>query len=214
MKQISDAFAARLTGDAMSLCLCWRLSRQDGLQVCVTDHDSAVTIDGETFAPGAALEGTIFVQSASLKPGHAAAGGVLSIDAITEADLLAGLWDGCRVDVFQVDWQAPEAGRRHIWCGLFSEVQLTESGAFEVELASLKAELERPIGRVIQRRCDATLGDARCGISAAGRTCDQRFETCRDVFSNSENFRGFPHLPGTDFVLSGPSDGVNDGGKR
>ena len=30
--------------------------------------------------------------------------------------------------------------------------------------------------------------------------CDKRFGTCRDRFSNVVNFRGFPHIPGNDFV--------------
>jgi uncharacterized phage protein (TIGR02218 family) len=32
--------------------------------------------------------------------------------------------------------------------------------------------------------------------------CDKRFATCRDRFSNTVNFRGFPHIPGNDFVIS------------
>jgi len=32
--------------------------------------------------------------------------------------------------------------------------------------------------------------------------CDKRFETCRAKFANVLNFRGFPHLPGNDFVAS------------
>lgn len=31
--------------------------------------------------------------------------------------------------------------------------------------------------------------------------CDKRFETCREKFANTLNFRGFPHLPGNDFVV-------------
>lgn len=44
--------------------------------------------------------------------------------------------------------------------------------------------------------------------------CDKRFETCRAKFGNAVNFRGFPHLPGNDFVIggSGPGDGPADGG--
>ena len=34
--------------------------------------------------------------------------------------------------------------------------------------------------------------------------CDKRNETCRDRFANIANFRGFPHMPGTDFLLRGP----------
>jgi uncharacterized phage protein (TIGR02218 family) len=30
--------------------------------------------------------------------------------------------------------------------------------------------------------------------------CDKRFETCRDRFNNIVNYRGFPHIPGNDFV--------------
>lgn len=30
------------------------------------------------------------------------------------------------------------------------------------------------------------------------RGCDQLFETCKTVFDNVENFRGFPHVPGFD----------------
>ena len=44
--------------------------------------------------------------------------------------------------------------------------------------------------------------------------CDKRFETCRGVFGNGVNFRGFPHMPGQDFILSGPATDGNDGGRR
>jgi uncharacterized phage protein (TIGR02218 family) len=32
--------------------------------------------------------------------------------------------------------------------------------------------------------------------------CDKRFETCRSKFNNAINFRGFPHLPGNDFIAA------------
>ena len=31
--------------------------------------------------------------------------------------------------------------------------------------------------------------------------CNKRFDTCRDKFANTINFRGFPHMPGNDHVL-------------
>jgi uncharacterized phage protein (TIGR02218 family) len=44
--------------------------------------------------------------------------------------------------------------------------------------------------------------------------CDKRFATCRDRFDNTVNFRGFPHIPGNDFVISIPRPGEpgNNGG--
>ena len=46
--------------------------------------------------------------------------------------------------------------------------------------------------------------------------CDKKFTTCRDRFTNATNFRGFPHIPGNDFVISYPVPGVtkNDGSRH
>lgn len=44
--------------------------------------------------------------------------------------------------------------------------------------------------------------------------CDKLFDTCKTKFSNTVNFRGFPHIPGNRYVLRYPhsSDPDNDGG--
>lgn len=34
--------------------------------------------------------------------------------------------------------------------------------------------------------------------------CDKRFETCRYKFTNQQNFRGFPHVPGDDWLIAVP----------
>jgi uncharacterized phage protein (TIGR02218 family) len=45
--------------------------------------------------------------------------------------------------------------------------------------------------------------------------CDKRAETCRAKFDNLLNFRGFPHIPGDDWVTAYPRDGaVHDGGSQ
>lgn len=215
MKDVSPELAARFEGEVTSLCLCWKLTRVDGFVLGVTDHDEVVIVENQDYQPGASLSGAVFSQNSGLKPGRAAADGFLASDAISDADLQAGLWDRARVDVYRVDWRCPKLGGVGIWHGYFSEIEQNQTGAFQAELVSLKADLERPVGRVFQRNCDAVFGDARCGFEASGGlSCDQRFETCRDVFSNTENFRGFPHMPGTDFVLSGPAQSGNTGGKR
>jgi uncharacterized phage protein (TIGR02218 family) len=42
--------------------------------------------------------------------------------------------------------------------------------------------------------------------------CDKQFKTCKAKFSNSVNFRGFPHMPGDDTVLRYPNRGDANGG--
>jgi uncharacterized phage protein (TIGR02218 family) len=46
--------------------------------------------------------------------------------------------------------------------------------------------------------------------------CDKQLSTCRAKFSNAVNYRGFPHMPGSDFVTAFPRSGDPslDGGRR
>lgn len=45
--------------------------------------------------------------------------------------------------------------------------------------------------------------------------CDKLAATCRKKFDNFLNFRGFPHIPGEDWVTAYPKDGEHhDGGSR
>ena len=45
--------------------------------------------------------------------------------------------------------------------------------------------------------------------------CDKQAGTCRTKFSNFLNFRGFPHVPGEDWVTAYPREGgVYDGGSQ
>lgn len=37
--------------------------------------------------------------------------------------------------------------------------------------------------------------------------CDRRFATCKSRFANAARFRGFPHIPGSDYVLRHPRSG-------
>lgn len=223
MRQISDEFAAKLAADSTNLCLCWGFERAGGGVFGATDHDQPLVFDGLTYAPSAGLEGVTFESTSGLAPGHASARGALALDFISEADLDAGLWDGARVDVWRVDW-SEVAHRLIVWSGRLSEVS-RQGHAFSAELVSLKADLERMIGRVYSRSCDADLGDQRCGVDlndpdliasgAIASGCDKAFATCGMRFANRTNFRGFPHMPGVDAVLAGPgSNRPNSGGRR
>lgn len=165
MKQVSDTLAARLAASDTTLCNCWRFTRQDGQVFGATDHDARLVFDGVTFEPVAGLELVSFESNGGLAPGRATADGALSFDFLNAADLDAGIWDGARVDVWRVDWRAVEH-RLMIWSGFLSELSRAGAG-FTAELVSLKAGLERTIGRVYSRRCDADVGDARCGVDLA-----------------------------------------------
>lgn len=95
-------------------------------------------------------------------------------------------------------------GGRLVWqsganAGLAMEVKRHTHGGTFVALDLWQA-MPEPIA----------VGDAF--VVTAG--CNKRFETCRDRFNNIVNFRGFPHIPGNDFVTRYAVSGEpgNDGG--
>ena len=58
------------------------------------------------------------------------------------------------------------------------------------------------------RQPPETLAAGDAVLAVAG--CDKSFSTCRDKFGNAVNFRGFPHMPGNDFVIGYPAPGDDD----
>ncbi|HTM74670.1 MAG TPA: DUF2163 domain-containing protein [Pseudolabrys sp.] len=119
-------------------------------------------------------------------PAFSGAGAVISIEAT--AAFIAGGLDG-----FEDGWFT--AGRLTFTGGANSGLSVevkSHSKAGAVRLALWQAMAE-PI----------TAGDTF--LVTAG--CDKRFETCRARFNNAVNFRGFPHIPGNDFVIAHPLPG-------
>jgi hypothetical protein len=215
MRDVPEELAARIESGAATLCHAWRVVRADGTVVGFTDHDRDLEIDGlvhraaEGWSAGAAEAAT------GLAAGSQAAGGVLG-DGIDAAEVESGAFDGAQVELWRVDWLRPDLKVR-LWVGTLARVRRDGDG-FRAELEGPLAALERVVGRTYGRGCDAVLGDGRCGVDLEahpGVVCDKRWETCRGVFGNQLNFRGFPDIPGDDFLTAHPAGAaVVDGGSR
>jgi uncharacterized phage protein (TIGR02218 family) len=90
------------------------------------------------------------------------------------------------------------------------------SGANAGRFATVKADLPGPEGRrqlaLWQEPGFAAVVGDRFRLVAG---CDKSAGTCRGKFQNFVNFRGFPHIPGDDWVTAYPKNGGNhDGGSR
>ena len=218
MRQIPDEMAVRIESGAARLCHVWRLERVDGGVLGFTDHDRDLIVDGVTCRAASGWTAGAGESAVGLAAGSASAAGALdgTLDgaAITEADVTAGLYDAATVELWRVDWSRPDLKVR-LWVGTLARIR-REGGGFVAELEGPLAKLERVVGRTYGRMCDARLGDARCGVAeTAGRACDKRWETCVGTFGNGVNFRGFPDVPGDDFLTAWPAgSGRNDGGSR
>jgi len=280
-----------LATGASTVARAWAVTRRDGLTLGFTDHDCALAFEGVGFLPDAGLTAKALVQGTGLAVDNGEAQGILTADAITDADIEAGRYDGAEVRMWLVNWADP-AQRALRFRGSLGEIR-RGAGGFHAELRGLTEPLNRPVGRLFQKGCGAVLGDAECGFDSldpdyaataeAGDTdgqafrlaglagfaprwfergrltvlsgaaqglsgvvkhdrteagarvlelwaplpaalapgdqvriepgCDKRAETCRLKFANIANFRGFPHIPGEDWLMSVPASSArNDGG--
>ena len=215
MRAVPPAMQADLDAGLTTHARAWRIERADGLVIGLTDHDRPVEIDGLIFRPGLELDAAALDQETGLDPDEGRIEARLDSADLAAGDIEAGAWDSAKVELVQFDWMRPELHVR-LWRGRLGEIRRDETG-FRAELAGPAADLDRSIGRVYARRCDAVLGDARCGVapehSAFDQGCDKAFATCRDRFANTLNFRGFPYLTGDD-VLIAPPPAPHDGGSR
>jgi uncharacterized phage protein (TIGR02218 family) len=281
MRNVPEGFS----GAAMTLARCWRVTRSDGMVMGFTDHDRDLAFDGVVFQAGTGLEAADMEATLGFNVTGGDVAGALVSPSLTEAEIAGGRYDGARVDVWLVDWTAPEQ-RLLIDSGVVGEIR-REGQRFVAEIRTLSHRLDERRGRSFRKSCSADLGDARCTVSlltaayrfsgtvtatdgrsylvavmsgfldglftggkvtfssgankdlaievrthaqtgttgaltlwrppgamiAAGDAfvvtagCDKQMATCRNVFNNLKNFRGFPHMPGNDFVVRAVSDG-------
>lgn len=281
MRTIDPGLDAHLRSGATTLARCWRLTRRDTQVFGFTEHDRDLAFDGCTFVAATGMDGGAVEHELGLAVGGGEIRGALNAAAIGEADVMAGLWDGAKVETWLVNW-SNVSERLLLDTGVIGDITRTD-GVFRAEVRGLAQELDEERGRIYSAGCSAVLGDAWCrvdlgaanrrlrvtitrltgansfeadnvapvtagdfnagslrvltGPSAGDRQdimthgqsgttaqialwqpfaraisegteveltvgCDKSYETCRRRFNNGANFRGFPHIPGNDFVVS------------
>lgn len=165
MRDIPSALQARLESGVTTLAHLWRIVRRDGATFGFTDHDRDLVVEGLVYQAQTGFLAGVIEKHAGLSIDSAAAEGALNAACIKAEDLARGLWDGAHVDIWRADWTEP-ALRVHLFAGSLGETRRGEQ-AFSAELRGLAAALNRPVGRVFSRACDADIGDARCGVDLA-----------------------------------------------
>ncbi|WP_323718214.1 DUF2163 domain-containing protein [Paracoccus aminovorans] len=162
MKSLSPALQTHLDDGTTTLSWCWRISRSDGVALGFTDHDRALAFDGTTFEPESGFAASEIRAGSDLAVDAQDATGVLTSDRITETDILDGRWDNAAVELWRVNW-TDTSQRVLLRRGAVGQIRRGHM-AFVAEVRSLAHVLGQTVGRTFQAGCDATLGDARCGI--------------------------------------------------
>lgn len=103
MKTISATLKALFESELCKPAVCWIITRQDGTQYFFTDHDTDLIIDGDTYEAASGILPLALSQNDQLSVDNMDVIAFLSSTNVTEADLLAGLFNYAVVDVFVVD---------------------------------------------------------------------------------------------------------------
>jgi uncharacterized phage protein (TIGR02218 family) len=168
VKSLSTAFSSHLGSGTTTLSWCWRITRADGQVLGFTDHDRVLTFDGTAFESETGLVPSEIRAGSDLAVDAQDAEGVLTSDRISETDIVDGLWDNAQVEMWRVNWQ-DVSQRVLIRRGAIGQIRRGRL-AFVAEMRSMAHVLGQTLGRAFQSNCDATLGDARCGINLASPT--------------------------------------------
>lgn len=165
MRTIPAGLQAHLDGGVTTLCHAWRVTRRDGVVLGFTDHDRDLSFDSTDYGAASGFEASEAEDGHGLAAESGEVSGGFSAEAIGEADLAAGRYDGAKVEVFTVNWQDPSE-RLLLRTAELGEVR-REGGLFRAELRRLTHGLDQVRGRIYGHRCDAVFGDARCGVDAS-----------------------------------------------
>ena len=162
MKNISPDLQAHLNSGTTTLCWCWKIARNDATTLGFTDHDVTVTFDDVAYEAVSGFTASEVQSTLGLAVDNLTVLGALSSGAIGEDDLAAGLYDNAAIEIWRVNWAAPDQ-RVLMRKGNLGEVKRGRT-AFQAEVRGPAHLLNQPVGRAYGYSCDADLGEARCTI--------------------------------------------------
>jgi uncharacterized phage protein (TIGR02218 family) len=166
MKSTSPELIAHMAQGSTTLAhFVWLKRRDDFVLALTLDHDRALTIDGVRYEPAFGAMPSTVETSSSLSVDNLDAKGALMLLGVQEADIAAGLWDGCQWRSFRANWRDLSIGIDKIKRGTFGEISVGR-GTFTNEVRGLTQALQQTLGEVVSPSCKADLFDARCGVTA------------------------------------------------
>lgn len=143
----------------------WRITRKDGEVLCFTSLDRDFVWGSQTFRACASLDPSAAESAATIgQIGSQDLRGVIADDAVSEADLWAGLYDDAFVEVWLVPWEGTDTPRRLAagWTGQMTQ----DDAAFNIEVLGPGKRIDQQaLVQVFTPGCRWLFGDHdTCGV--------------------------------------------------
>ena len=186
MRPVNAGLKTHYGNEVRTTCNSWKLTPADGGVMGFTDHEAALVISGVSYQPASCFARSAISARADLSVDTTDVTALLDSVTITEADLIAGVYDNALIEQFSVNWQDLTQGTVMLGYGRLGNVT-THRGTFRAEVRSLSQNLQQTIGERYSRYCRADLGDARCGVNLAAFTVTGTITavTSNQVFTDS-----------------------------
>ena len=202
--------------EVTTFCSLWTIDIPSRESLFFTDHDEPILYAGDTYLPQYSAQAARGDLSAGLSVDSGGLRTSLSGSNLTSENIRDGVLDGAQIFHYRHDWRKDYT--ELLFHGRAGEVSFS-GGDVLIEWLGQLSLLDRSTGRVFSRQCDASFGDARCGLNRSdfseAATCPRTHEACQNQFNNVVNFRGFPYLLGDDALQAGVSDSdIRDGSSR
>lgn len=156
MKARSIALAAHQSLGSTTLAWCWKATRRDGYVLAVTTSARDLLFEGVIYRSKDGFNPKAISQEASAAVVNTEVEGALS-DEITEPDFEAGLWDGCTVEMFEVNYRSLSDGAMRLATFTMGDIKVTRS-AFNAEMRGLTQRLQKTVGRLVTKGCPWVFG--------------------------------------------------------
>ena len=193
MRRLSPEFEKHLLSEVTNLATCWRIIRQDGLELGFTDHDNSLAIDNLEYDSIAGFTPTTVESKSDMSVDNMEIEGFSFPSKITEAELLAGIYDYSEVEVFLVNYEDLSQGKMILKRGKLGEVTLSKQ-MFRAEIRGLTQHLSQTIGTVYSPTCQAILGDNACRVNLA--TCTMKSQVTKVIDKQTFIAKALTQKPG------------------
>ena len=168
-RTISPALQTHLAAKTTTLAMCWKLTRTDSTVMGFTNHDQDIIFESVTYKAATGITPSTTKSNSDLSVDNLEIDSYLDDNAITEADLMGGLYDYAALEIFMVNYNDLTMGKLSIRTGYLGQVTLNKQ-MFTAEMRGLTQKLQENIGRIVSPLCDANLGDSRCTVNLAAFT--------------------------------------------
>ena len=148
MKSIPTALKAQI--DDGNICTVFKVEANDGSIVYLTDHNLAITVEGNVYQPSAGVTRLKMkaTNNAEVSNQEVAA----TILDLPENELKSGKWDNAKIEVAMVGWKNPSAGKLVVFKGAIGVIQWTDVG-FRADIQNYLRNLQRNIGSNVTAQC-------------------------------------------------------------